>query len=368
MMDVRLKQLGDNILNYSCQVKSGDKVLIESTKNSGELIKYLIREIYKRGALPFVILKESDIRREIILNGTEEQFKIMAEEQKTLMKEMDVYIEITEYDNCYEMNDVPIEKRRLFQKHFYQPVYRENGIRRWTTVGFPTKSMAQRFEMSTESFENFYFSVVNANYQELSEKMEVLKSYLEKTDKVHLIGNDLDLSFSIKNMPVYICDGRINIPDGEVFVAPHLYSANGKIKFNVDTLYQGYKFSDLELVFENGKVIEEKSSKNQQVLTKILDTDEGSRFIGEFAIGTNPNITRPVGNIIYDEKMLGSFHIALGHTHPESDNKNRSAIHWDIVYRMEPEHGNAKMYFDDELIVDGGIFIPKKLQLLNKKQ
>ncbi len=110
----------------------------------------------------------------------------------------------------------------------------------------------------------------------------------------------------------------------------------------------------------------EENEKNAYI--KILDTDEGSRFIGEFAIGTNPNITRPVGNIIYDEKMLGSFHIALGHTHPESDNKNRSAIHWDIVYRMEPEHGNAKMYFDDELIMDGGVFIPKKLQLLNKKQ
>lgn len=368
MMDVRLKQLGDHLLNYSCSVKDGDKVLIESTKNSSELIKYLVRECYKRGAMPFVILRESDIKRELILSGTSEQFEIMAEEQKLLMKRMDVYIEITEYDNCYEMNDVPIEQRQLYQRYFYQPVYTENGIERWVTVGFPTKSMAQRFGMSTDTFEDYYFSVVNADYEKMSKKMLVLKKSLDKAKIVTLQGNGLNLSFSIEEAKTFICDGKINLPDGEVFVAPDIYSANGSIKFNVDSLYQGYNFSDIELFFHNGMVVNAGASKNAKILNRILDTDEGSRYLGEFAIGTNPNITKTVGNILYDEKMLGSIHLALGQSHFESDNQNKSAIHWDMVYRMEEEFGKAKMFLDDELIMENGKFVPKKLELLNRSK
>jgi aminopeptidase len=365
MLDPRLKQLGDTLIHYSVSVQPGDKVLIEATKNCGEFIKYLIKEIYKIGATPFVILRESDIRREIILGGSPEQYDLMAESQSVLMREMDARIEITEYDNFYEMNDVPIEKRQLFQKNFFQKVY-SNGIKKWVTVGYPTKTMAQRFGMSTEQFENFYFSVVNANYQELSEKMQPLKEYLDKGQNVQIKAPNTDLSFDIKECKAFVCDGRINMPDGEVFIAPDKFSANGTVTFNADALYQGYNFSNIALTFKDGKVIKATSDQNEDVLNRILTTDEGSSYIGEFAIGTNPNIDRVIRNILYDEKILGSFHIAVGRAHFQSDNGQKSAVHWDMVSRMEKEYGGGEIIIDDNLILKDGIFIPKDLQPLNR--
>lgn len=367
MLDPRLKKLGDTLIHYSCSIQKGDKVLIEATKNCGDLVKYLIKECYSCGAVPFVIFRESDIRREIILGGNKEQYELMAQSQNIIMNMMDARIEITEYDNFYEMNDIPISKRQLFQKHFFQNVYADNGIKKWVTVGYPTKTMAQRFGMSTEQFENFYFSVVNENYKELSEKMLPLKDYLDNGKNVQIRSNNTDLSFNIEECKAFICDGKINLPDGEVFIAPDKYSANGNITFNADALYQGYNFSNISLTFENGRVVTATSDYNQDVLNKILNTDEGSSYIGEFAIGTNPNINRIIKNILYDEKILGSFHVALGRAHFQSDNGNKSAIHWDLVSQLNERFGGGEIIIDDELILQDGIFIPHDLKPLNKQ-
>ena len=254
MLDERLKKLGDHIIDYSCSIKKGDKVLIEATKNSSDFMIYLMQKCYERGALPFYILNESYLKRELILNGSSEQFDLLAEKQRVLMEIVDAYIEITEYDNWDEMTDIPIEKRIVYQKHFNQPVYKDKTSKKWTTVAYPSKSMAQRFGMSTASFLDYYFSVMNLDYQELSYKMDKLKKLMDKSQKVSLKGNSLDLSFTIKNQPSFICDGKINLPDGEVFIAPDKYSAEGYVKFNVDALYQGYNFSDIEFEFKKGPI------------------------------------------------------------------------------------------------------------------
>jgi len=366
MLDPRLKKLGDSLIHYSCDVQAGDKVLIQATKNCGDLVKYLVKECYEVGATPFVILSESDIRREIILCGNKEQYELMAKSQNVIMDMMDVRIEITEYDNFYEMNDIPISKRQLFQQHFFQNLYSNNRIKRWVTVGYPTKAMAQRFGMSTEAFEEFYFSVVNADYQELSENMLPLKEYLDKGKHVQIRTDTTNLSFDIQECKAFVCDGKINLPDGEVFIAPDKYSANGNIVFNADALYQGYDFSNISLSFEAGRVVNATSDQNQEILNQILNTDEGSSYIGEFAIGTNPNIDRIIKNILYDEKILGSFHIALGRAHFQSDNGNKSAIHWDLVSRLDRNLGGGEILIDDQLILKDGIFVPKNLKPLNK--
>ncbi len=366
MLDEKLKMLGNTLLYYSCNIQEGDKVLIEATKNCGDLVKYLINKCYAAKAIPFVILKETDIKRELILGGNQEQFELMAKSQNILMNEMDAYIEITEYDNFCELHDIPIEKRQLFQKYFIQSVYKDKNINRWVTVGYPTKSMAQRFGMSTDSFEKFYFSVVNQDYKELSKKMQALKEYMDKARIVQIIAPKTNLTFDIGGMTSFVCDGKINLPDGEVFIAPNKYTASGIITFNVDSLYQGYNFSNISLTFKNGKVVKAESSQQQRELNKILQTDNDSSYIGEFALGTNPRIEKTIKNIVYDEKILGSFHIALGQAHSESDNGNRSAIHWDIVSRMNSQYGGGKILFDDELIMLDGEFIPKSLKPLNK--
>lgn len=366
MLDERLKVLGDTLLYYSCNIQEGDKVLIEATKNCGELVKYLVKKCYTSKAIPFVILKESDIKRELILGGNKEQFELMAKSQNVLMNEIDAYIEITEYDNFCELHDIPIEKRQLFQKYFIQSAYKDKHIKKWVTVGYPTKSMAQRFGMSTDSFEEFYFSVVNQDYKELSKKMQPLKEYMDNARMVQILAPNTNLTFDIGGMTSFVCDGKINLPDGEVFIAPNKYTANGIVTFNADSLYQGYNFSNISLTFQNGKVVKAESSQHQQELNKILQTDNDSSYIGEFALGTNPKIDRIIKNIVYDEKILGSFHIALGQAHSESDNGNRSAIHWDMVSRMDSQYGGGKILFDDELIMQDGKFVPNDLKPLNK--
>ena len=366
MLDSRLKILGDTLLHYSCDIQKGDNVLIEATKNCGDLIKYLIRECYSIGAVPFVILRESDIKRELVLGGNQQQYELMAQKHNVLMEQMDAYIEITEYDNFCEMHDIPVEKRQLFQKYFIQEAYKDKHKKKWVTVGYPTKSMAQRFGMSTDSFEEFYFSVVNQDYKSLSEKMLALKEYMDKARTVQIIAPNTDLTFNIDGMLAFVCDGKINLPDGEVFIAPNKYTANGIVKFNSESLYQGYDFSDICLTFDKGKVIKAESSQHQRELNRILNTDEGASYIGEFALGANPNIDRIIKNIVYDEKILGSFHIALGQAHDESDNGNRSAIHWDIVSRLNYEFGGGLLLFDDEVIMKDGEFIPDDLKPLNK--
>lgn len=368
MLDLRLKQLGDTLLHYSCDIKEGDKVLIDATKNCGDLVKYLIKECYASNAIPFVILKESDIRRELIIGGNKEQFKLMAKEIAVLMEQMDAYIEITEYDNFCELHDIPIEKRQLFQKYFFQSAYKDKHSKKWVTVGYPNTSMAQRFGMSTENFEDYYFSVVNQNYKELSEKMFRLKEYMDKAKVVQIKAPNTDLVFNIGGMKSFVCDGKINLPDGEVFVAPNKYSANGIVTFNSDSLYQGYNFSNISLTFKNGKVVKAETSQHQKELSRILNTDEEASYIGEFALGTNPKIDRIVKNILYDEKILGSYHIAMGQAHTESDNGNRSAIHWDMVSRLDSEYGGGQILFDDLLIMQDGEFIPKDLKPLNRER
>jgi aminopeptidase len=241
--------------------------------------------------------------------------------------------------------------------------YRVNQTK-WVILRWPTPAMAQQAMMSTESFEDFFFRVCTQDYSRMVAGMQALETLMANTDQVHLKGPDLDLRFSIKGIGAVACGGRHNIPDGEVFSCPVKDSVEGEVTFNAPTIYQGVSFDRIHLKFAKGKVVHADGS-NAQRLNEILDTDAGARYIGEFAIGFNPHILEPMRDILFDEKIAGSFHFTPGQAYEEADNGNRSQVHWDMVQIQRPEYGGGEIWFDGELIRKDGLFVKEALKQLN---
>ena len=198
----------------------------------------------------------------------------------------------------------------------------------------------------------------------MSRAMDALKALMEKTDKVRIIGKNTDLTFSINGMKAIKCDGERNIPDGEIYTAPIKNSVNGIITYNTPALYQGFTFENISFTFKDGRIIKS-SSNNDELLTNILNTDDGARYIGEFSFGINPYITKPMLDTLFDEKIAGSIHLTPGMAYDEADNGNRSAIHWDLVYIQTEEYGGGEIYFDDVLIRKNGRFVLPELDCCN---
>ena len=224
--------------------------------------------------------------------------------------------------------------------------------------------MAQLAGMSTEAFEDFYFDVCTLDYRKLQPGMKALKGLMEKTNRVLIKGPDTDLSFSIRGIPAVICGGDRNIPDGEVFTAPVKDSVEGQITFNAPSIYQGTAFDGVRLEFKRGKVVDASSNETEK-LKKILDSDPGARYIGEFSLGFNPRVFQPMRDILFDEKIAGSFHFTPGQAYEEANNGNRSQVHWDMVSIQRPDYGGGEIYFDGKLIRKDGQFLPKQLRTLN---
>ena len=369
MIDSRLKKMAHTIIEHSLKIQPGERVLIDSTKNCSEMIKYMVRLIASKGAIPLVSLKETDIKRELIINGSKEQFELMKLQDEAILNNVDVYINMMDSDNCYDMSDIPDEKRSLYQKYYFKPINFEIIVPklRWITVDYPSISSAQQFGMSTDAYENYFFDAMTVDYKDLYKKMIPLKGILDKGEHVEIKSPKINLSFDIDGLNSNICSGEINLPDGEVFIAPTLYSANGEIEFNTPTRYQGSSFENIKLNFKDGKIVNYYSKTNLEKLKNILESDEGNKYIGEFAFGTNPNIDIPRSNILFDEKILGSFHIALGNSHSLSDNGNKASIHWDMVNMLTKEYGGGRIIIDDRIIQEDGIFIPEELKPLNEK-
>jgi aminopeptidase len=226
--------------------------------------------------------------------------------------------------------------------------------------------MAQAANMSTEGFEDFYFRVcTGVDYGKMAEAMKPLHALMDKTDRVHITGQGTDLTFSKKGIATIPCSGEANVPDGEIFTCPIRDSVNGTIQYNCETLYRGTIFNNIRLVFKDGKIIEATAGGDTAKLNEILDTDEGARYIGEWSLAFNPHILKPMKDILFDEKIAGSFHLTPGQAYEEADNGNRSQIHWDMVCIQRPEFGGGAIYFDDVLVRKDGLFALPELEGLN---
>ena len=365
MFDPRMKKLANLLVGYSTSVQPGERVQIDAFDIPAEMVELLIERVIEAGGLPFVELHQARVRRALVMNGTDEQMNLWAQRDLEFMKQMNCYIAVRGGHNITEMSDVPDEKMKLFQTA-HKPVLdqRINGTK-WVVLRWPTPSMAQLSGMSTEQFEDFYFDVCLLDYAKMAEAEKPLKERMEKADKVRIVGPlDTDLEFSIEGIPVVMCIGDSNIPDGECFTAPVKESANGVIHFNTGTIYNGKPFDDIRLVFKDGKVVEATGSDTKS-LNEALDTDEGARFVGEFSLGFNPHIKHAMRDILFDEKICGSLHFTPGQAYQDADNGNRSKVHWDMVLIQTPEHGGGEIYFDGELVRKDGLFVVEELKALN---
>jgi aminopeptidase len=365
-MDPRIEKLADTIVNYSCNLKKGEKALIENFGNSSlKLVQAVIREVYKAGATPFVTLRDNRISREIIKECSSAQLKFMKESDLAEMKGMDAYIGIRAHDNVNELGDMPREKIAQYMRDYSEVITNWRVEKtKWVVLRYPNDSMAQLANTSLEAFEDFYFKVCNVDYSKMSKEMDNLVELMNKTDRVKIKGTGTDLEFSIKDIPAIKCAGEFNLPDGEVFTAPVKNSVNGIINYNIPQVEQGVTFENIRFKFKDGKIIEATSNETEK-LNKFLDTDQGARYIGEFALGVNPYITRPMRDGLFDEKIMGSFHFTPGKCYKEASNGNHSAIHWDMIVIQTPEYGGGKIYFDDVLIRKDGEFIIDSLKGLN---
>jgi aminopeptidase len=227
--------------------------------------------------------------------------------------------------------------------------------------------MAQQAQMSTEAFAEFFFRVCTLDYAAMIPGMKALKALMDKTDRVEITGPGTDLRFSIKGIGSVICGGEHNIPDGEVFSCPVKDSVEGHVTFNAPTLNRGIAFDNVRLEFSKGKVIKA-TANNTKALNKILDTDAGARFIGEFSLGFNPHILHPMRDILFDEKIAGSFHFTPGQAYDVAGNGNKSAVHWDMVCIQRKDYGGGEVWFDGKLIRKDGLFVPPALQALNPER
>ncbi|MFA6867301.1 MAG: aminopeptidase [Clostridia bacterium] len=366
MKDSRVEKLAYGLINYSCRLQKGQSILIEAVGIPYEMVVALVKETYKAGGFPFVELLDNKVKHAIMSGMTKELADKMCDFGSYQMKKMDAYIGIRGGDNSLELCDVPDENMQIYSKHYSFPVHHELRVNHtnWVVLRWPSEGMAQLSKMSTEAFENFYFKVCNLDYSIMDTAMNGLEKLLLKTDKVRIVAVDTDLSFSIKNIGAQKCSGRCNIPDGEVYSAPVKNSVNGHIHYNAPSIENGIEFKDVRLEFVDGKIVKATSS-NTQACNKIFDTDAGSRYVGEFALGVNPFITKPMGDILFDEKISGSIHFTPGCCYEDCDNGNQSAVHWDLVLIQTPEYGGGEIYFDDVLIRKDGRFVIEELLCLN---
>lgn len=369
MIDPRMTKLADVLVNYSTRVKKGENVLIEAFGIEPPLINEIVKEVRQAGGHPFVNLRDNLVVRQLLINSTQEQIKTWAEIDRFQMEKMQVYIGVRGGANISELSDVPPEKMRWYSSYYMHTVHSQLRVKKtkWVVLRYPSPSMAQLANMSTEAFEQFYFDVCTLDYGKMSKAMDPLKELMEKTDRVRLVGPGTDLSFSIKGIGAVKCDGQLNIPDGEVFTAPVRDSVNGKLSYNAPTPYQGFTFENVVLEFKDGKIINA-AANNSEKINKILDTDEGARYIGEFSIAFNPYIRQPMKDILFDEKIDGSFHFTPGQCYDEAPNGNTSAIHWDMVCIQRAEYGGGEIWFDDKLIRKDGLFVLPELKPLNPQR
>ncbi len=371
MKDIRNDILARQLVDYSVELEPGNTLYLETKGVEAlELAKAVIKYATEKGAVPFWFYNDESIVRQFLQSATVDQMKRFAELHMELMKHSDAYIGIRGSNNAFDLADIDSRQIENFNVHFVKPVHLEQRVKhsRWAVLRYPNNAMAQLAETSQEKFEDFYFEVCCLDYAKMSLAQDKLVALMDAADKVHIKAPGTDLTFSIKGIALEKCDGHRNIPDGEVYTAPVRDSVNGTITYNTPSLYQGQVFKDISFTFKDGKIIDVSAGSLTDKVNKILDTDEGGRYIGEFAIGVNPFILEPMKDTLFDEKIAGSFHFTPGQCYDQAPNGNQSTIHWDLVQIQRPEYGGGEIWFDDKLIRKDGKFTDDELEQAFSKE
>jgi len=361
MTDTRILKAAKLLVEHSTKVKKGDKVIISGLPESIPLIKEVYRLCIKKGAFVTVKLSVPGLSHIFFKEAQKHQLEYYPKLSEEEAKQTDVYISIDGEYNTREMTNIDPKKMALVSK-IRNPISKIIMSKRWVGFDYPTNALAQDAAMSLEEYEDFVYGSISPDPKLMQKKLNKLRDVVNKTKKVRLVGKDTDLTFTINGMIARAEYCTHNVPDGEVFTAPNKYSVEGKIRFTYPAIRAGNEVENIYLEFKKGKVVKATADKNEKFLISMLDMDKGSRYLGELGLGMNPKITKFTKNLLFDEKIGGTIHLALGMAYPECIEKNKkngndSALHWDIVKDFRKEGG--EVYFDDKVVMKNGKWLIK---------
>ncbi len=351
-MDIRWRRLGDLLVNYSTEVKPGEKVMIAMVEmESYPLVHAVYDACIKAGAYPQVQFLSEELNRLLLKSGNEQQIEWVPEIEAYGMEWADVYFGLRGAHNPDVHWDIPAEKLSKFRRTMGKISTMRWEKTRWCLVRVPNASLAQQAGVDEVTITDTFFNACLLDWPAISKKWRDWATALDEGRQIRVVGKDTDLSFSIEGRTWDVDDGRMNMPGGEIMTAPVVDTINGHIYFESPGILGGRLVHDIRLQWQKGKLVNATSSTNQDFLRAVINTDPGASLIGEFAIGTNPGLHYFCKDILLDEKINGTIHIALGRAYPRVGGTNVSAIHWDIVKDMRQE---GAIYMDDELIFEDG--------------
>ena len=353
-----------NLINNSLKLQKGERIWIDATDIPEDFVCEILRQVHKVGGFPFLNASTQRINRQVFECYDDNNFvNLKTELDLQKMKNMDCYLSITAPMNSWSLLSLDAKKLHNYKTIYAQNVHFKQRVNhtRWLICNYPSLSLASSAKMSYDEYADYLLDVGCIDYGKMAKTLIPLKKLMESTDKVHILSKGTDLTFSIKGMSAVICAGANNIPDGEVYTAPILNSVEGVISYNAKSVYDGKEFSDVKFEFSEGKIVKAHCNDNDAI-EQILNTDGGARFIGEFAIGVNPKIHHPVGDILFDEKIAGSLHFTPGNAYADANNGNVSAVHWDLVLIQTEQYGGGEIWFDNVLVRKNGKFVLDELK------
>ncbi len=365
MADRRMQRLAELLVNYSVEVQPGEWVGISGDATSLPLARLVNRAVLEAGGRPTLMMSDEAMARDFLRLGSEDQLSWLNPMQSLFFEKADCFINLRATNNTRAMTNIPTTKMQTVSRArtpIMETYMRRSasGEFKWVLTQYPTEASAQEANMSLEEYEDFIYSATFcdlddpvAEWRKISEMQQSKVDWLKGKDQVVLKGPNIDLSLSVKDRIFINANGQRNMPDGEIFTGPVEDSANGWVRFTYPSIVNGQAVSGIELTFENGKVVKASAEENEELLMSQLDTDEGARYLGEFAIGTNFGINKFTGNILFDEKIGGSIHMAIGRSYPDTGGKNVSAVHWDMICDMRDD---SEIHVDGDLLYRNGKF------------
>ncbi len=366
IVDDRLCRMAQVLVRYSLNVQPGNLVAIQGGSEAIPLLREIYREILRAGGHPELKLEMEEAREIYLKEANEDQLNFVSPVTQLITERYDCLLYIDAETNTRRLSRVdPLRAAKL--RKAYDAVdtlwsqRAAQGTMRWCYTQFPTNAYAQNANMSLEDYWEFVCNACMLNepdpvarWQEMAAQQKTLIAWLNGRKEAHILGEDTDLTLSIEDRPFLACDGHINLPDGEIYCGPVENSARGTIRFTLPTSYDGHAVDDIRLRFEEGRVVEAHAAFSEEFLLSMLNIDEGARRVGEFAFGMNYGIREATRNILYDEKIGGTLHLALGRSYPESGGLNVSALHWDMVCDLRQQ---GEVWIDGELFLKNGKYV-----------
>jgi aminopeptidase len=363
-MDPRIARWAKTLVEYCLEVKPGESVQINATPVAEPLVTAVYHEIVRAGGHPVPAIRIPGLTEALLREGNDDQLQWINPADRVLTEQVDCFLHISSETNTRQLAGVDPARQAIMQRAQRELFHlRQNRTKeaRWCLTLYPTEAYAQDADMSLSDFTEFVYDACFLNsddpaarWRELGERQQFYVDWLADKKNVHVIGPETDLRLSIAGRIFRNSDGKRNFPSGEFFTGPVENSAQGHIHYTVPSTVNGRGVQDIRLRFEEGRVVEATAAQGQVFLDKMLELDEGARYLGEFAFGNNFGIQRPTRNILFDEKIGGTVHLALGNSYPETGGKNVSALHWDMICDLRPEAGGGEVYVDDMLVLKDG--------------